>query len=308
MRILIELPTWLGDCVMTTPAIENIVKKYHDCEIVFIGSQVSIDLMSSHPKCIETYILDRGLINLIKTIRSIKSIDLFISFRGSIRTKLFQLLLNTKNKYQYNKNKSLSGHQVEKYNQFIQESIGTNLKAGQLKIYKSSFENSYKTPILGLNPGASYGSAKCWPYEKFVEVAVSLSGKFDILIFGGPDEVDLSKKITKELKIMNCKNFVNLTGKTSIKDLVSYISSLDLFITGDSGPMHIAAAFQIPTVSIFGPTKVNETSQWMNNKSSIVKKDLVCQPCMKRVCPLGHHDCMKKIKSEDVTKKALNLI
>jgi len=308
MRILIELPTWLGDCVMTTPAIENIVKKYNDCEIVFIGSQVSIALMSSHPNCIETYILDRKLINLASTIRSIKSIDLFISFRGSIRTKLFQLLLNTENKYQYNKNKFFSGHQVEKYNQFIQESIGIDFKAGKLKLFNSSGEHPSKMPLLGLNPGASYGSAKCWPYEKFVEVAVSLSDKFDILIFGGPDEVGLSNKIAQELMNKNCKNFTNLTGKTTIKDLMSYISSLNVFITGDSGPMHIAAAFQIPTVSIFGPTKVNETSQWMNNNSRVVKQHLNCQPCMKRVCPLGHHKCMKKITSKDVINSALSLI
>jgi len=308
MRILIELPTWLGDCVMSTPAIENIVKKHKDCEIIFIGSQVSIDLMGSHPNCIGTYILDRKIIDLIKTIRSIKLIDLFISFRGSIRTKLLQLLLNAENKYQYNKNKFSSGHQVEKYNQFVQESMGFDFKAGKLKLFNSSHEHPSKMPLLGLNPGASYGSAKCWPYEKFVDVAVSLSCKFDILIFGGPDEVGLSKKIAQELRNKNCKNFSNLTGKTTIKDLVSYISSLDIFITGDSGPMHIAAAFQIPTVSIFGPTKANETSQWMNNKSNIIKKDFNCQPCMKRVCPLGHHDCMKKITSKEVINSALSLI
>ena len=79
-----------------------------------------------------------------------------------------------------------------------------------------------------------------------------------------------------------------------------HISKLYLFITGDSGPMHIAASFQIPTIAIFGPTNDNETSQWMNQKSIIVKKDLACQPCMKRKCPLIHHDCMKTIKTDDV--------
>ena len=72
--------------------------------------------------------------------------------------------------------------------------------------------------------------------------------------------------------------------------------------------MHIAAAFQVPTVAIFGPTRTQETSQWMNKKSLIVKKDLDCQPCMKRVCPLKHHNCMKYIKSVDVLSatKSLN--
>ena len=64
--------------------------------------------------------------------------------------------------------------------------------------------------------------------------------------------------------------------------------------------MHIAASFQIPTIAIFGPTRDNETSQWMNQKSVVIKKNLDCQPCMKRHCPLKHHNCMKTIQASDV--------
>jgi heptosyltransferase-2 len=64
--------------------------------------------------------------------------------------------------------------------------------------------------------------------------------------------------------------------------------------------MHLAAGFQVPTVAIFGPTRDDETSQWMNKKSIIVKKNLECQPCMKRTCPLKHHNCMSLIKAIDV--------
>ena len=96
------------------------------------------------------------------------------------------------------------------------------------------------------------------------------------------------------------KNYENLAGNITIPELIDKISNLNLFITGDSGPMHVAAAFQVPTVAIFGPTKDKETSQWMNSKSIIVKKNLECQPCMKRTCPLQHHDCMRLIKAVDV--------
>ena len=95
-------------------------------------------------------------------------------------------------------------------------------------------------------------------------------------------------------------NYQNLASHTSISDLMSHISSLDLFITGDSGSMHLAACFQIPTVSIFGPTKDTETSQWKNKNSFIIKKKMDCQPCMMRSCPLKHHNCMKLIKAKDV--------
>ena len=72
--------------------------------------------------------------------------------------------------------------------------------------------------------------------------------------------------------------------------------------------MHFAAALKIPTVAIFGPTKDSETSQWMNAKSVVIKKNLECQPCMKRKCPLKHHNCMKLVESSDVIEaiKKLN--
>ena len=89
-------------------------------------------------------------------------------------------------------------------------------------------------------------------------------------------------------------------GKTTISELTNYISNLDIFITGDSGPMHIAASLNIPTIALFGPTDPIETAQWKNPYSVIIKKDLECQPCMKRTCPLKHHNCMKLIEAREV--------
>ena len=86
----------------------------------------------------------------------------------------------------------------------------------------------------------------------------------------------------------------------TITELINCISNLDLFITADSGPMHLAASFQIPTIALFGPSKDDETSQWMNDNSVVVKKNLDCQPCMKRTCPLKHHNCMKLIEAQEV--------
>ena len=155
-------------------------------------------------------------------------------------------------------------------------------------------------PILGINPGASYGSAKRWYPEEFAKVASELASQYDIVIFGGPGEKDIAMDIEKSLIEKGVSNYQNLAGNTTIPGLINHISKLDLFITGDSGPMHVAAAFQVPTVAIFGPTKDDETSQWMNEKSIIVKKNLDCQPCMKRTCPLQHHNCMNLIKATDV--------
>jgi heptosyltransferase-2 len=161
---------------------------------------------------------------------------------------------------------------------------------------------------LGINPGASYGSAKRWYPTEFAEVARELSGEYDIIIFGGPGETDIASDIGRALIDSGVKNYKDLAGNTTITELIDQISNLDLFITGDSGPMHVAAAFQVPTVAIFGPTKDKETSQWMNKKSIIVKKNLDCQPCMKRTCPLQHHNCMNLIKAVDVLEAVGRII
>jgi len=301
MKVLIELPTWLGDCVMATPAIENIVNFYNDVEITFIGSFVSIEVMKIHPKVVKTVVLDKKYSVLYNTAKNLGDFDVFFSFRGSIRSKFLKFFISAKNKYQFDKNKYINCHQVEKYNDFVNTSLNINLNPGKLKLCKQNQSSEVaQKPILGINPGASYGSAKRWYPEEFAKVAGELSSQYDIVIFGGPGEKDIAMDIEKSLLEKGIDNYQNLAANTTIPELIDHISRLDLFITGDSGPMHVAAAFQVPTVAIFGPTKDDETSQWMNDKSIIVKKNLDCQPCMKRTCPLQHHDCMSLIKAVDV--------
>jgi len=301
MKVLIELPTWLGDCVMATPAIENIVNFYNDVEITFIGSFVSIEAMKDHPKAVKTVVLDKKYSVLYKNAKGLGGFDAFFSFRSSFRTKFLKFFISAKNKYQFDKNKYINCHQVKKYNDFVNTCLNINSNPGGLILYKQnqSLDIGQKS-ILGINPGASYGSAKRWYPEEFAKVASELASQYDIVIFGGPGEKDIAKDIEKSLIIQGITNYQNLAGKTTIPELINHISKLDLFITGDSGPMHVAAAFQVPTVAIFGPTKDDETSQWMNEKSIIVKKNLDCQPCMKRTCPLQHHNCMNLIKAVDV--------
>ena len=310
MKILVELPTWLGDTVMATPAIENLANFYNEIEITFIGSFVSIEALKNHPKAIKTFVLDKKYTSLYKISRDLGNFDAFFSFRSSFRTKFLKFLISAENKYQFDKNKYQNRHQVEKYNDFINDSLESDLTAGKLVLHANDLKLRIKNsplPILGINPGASYGSAKRWYPQEFAKVARELSVEYDIIIFGGPGEVDVGNDIEKSLIENRVNNYQNLVNNTTITGLIDQISNLDLFITGDSGSMHIAAAFQIPTVSIFGPTRGDETSQWMNGKSLIVKKNLDCQPCMKRTCPLKHHDCMKLIKAVDVLK-AINSI
>ena len=302
-KIFIEIPTWLGDAIMTTPAIENIIKEYPNAEVILLGSYVSTQALGKIPN-ISKVIVDNTkkkgnrYINLFKIAKSVGEVDLAISFRRSFSSKLMMFFISSKKKVNYKRLEKKEIHQVLRYNDFINYSLNLKNKAGNLKLYFKPFK--YSKPTLGINPGATYGSAKRWYPKEFAKVAINMAKTHDIVIFGGPGEKDIANDIEKELKENRIDNYQNLAGETTIPSLIEKIAGLDLFITNDSGPMHVAASYKVKTIAIFGPTKFTETNQWNNPNETIITKNLECAPCMKRVCPLKHHNCMKEIIAEDV--------
>ena len=309
MKILIELPTWLGDAIMTTPALENLFCAYPTAQITLVGSYVAAEALKAHPR-VSRVIVDETKkggfrpLNIYRLAKELGPHDIAVSFRSHFYSNLLLFLTGSKKRHLFKKTShsslptSHSTHQVEKYAAFVNAITDRDDAPGPLRLDWPA--NRYNRPTLGINPGATYGSAKRWYPDKFAEVAANLADRFDIVIFGGPAETDIAGDIEKMIKNRGVGNVTNLAGKTTIPQLCSAIGGLDLFITGDSGPMHVAAAYQIPTVAVFGPTRHLETSQWMNPKSIIVRHEMACAPCMKRTCPLKHHACMKEISAQEV--------
>ena len=309
-KVLIEVPYWLGDCIMTTPALENLAKLYPDSEWTIFGSQVSTDLCKNHPR-VKKIIVDttRGRVDrwvkLWTLLRQERKYEYTLSFRRSSSAKVFLFFASSKAKFSYRRTLKSSNHQVVHYNQFINEVFAQDTEPGPLKIYYKP--QDFSRPTLGINPGATYGSAKRWYPERFAQVAAQFSHDYQVAIFGGPNEKEIAKDICMNLEKLGVKNYLNYAGKTSIASLCSLIGGLDLFITADSGPMHIAAAYGIPTVSLFGPTRHEETCSWQNPRSLILRKEVECAPCMKRKCPLGHHKCMDQIQVGEAVNALSNL-
>ncbi len=311
MKILIILPNWLGDALMTTPAIELLCKYYPQATLTFVGSFVSIEALKYHPRC-EKAVIDETKKASCRTLATYKlakelgTFDLAISFRNQLHASLLLRLTNTvvciarrswHTLFLLSHAPSISTkqHLVVQYVKLALTNVDDfDGEIGGLKLYIEP--KKFSRPTLGINAGATYGSAKRWAPERFAAVAREFSAMFDILIFGGPNEVEMANEIERNLGVP-C---INLAGKTTISELCANIGGCSLFITNDSGPMHIAAAYNVATVAIFGPTKHTETSPWKNNKSIIVRHEMKCSPCMKRVCPLGHHECMKSITASEV--------
>ncbi|MDD2653101.1 MAG: lipopolysaccharide heptosyltransferase II [Sulfurimonas sp.] len=315
MKILIILPNWLGDAVMATPAIELLSKYYPKAEFTFVGSFVTIEALKYHPRC-KNAIVDetKKAPNRIKATyelaKKLGSFDMAISFRNQIHSSLLlklteSVLCIAKKSWHsmfllsHTPTIKADKHLAKQYAQLAM--INTDAwdkTTPPLKLYIEP--KKFDKPVMGINAGATYGSAKRWYPERFAAVAKEYSNMYDIIIFGGPNEVDMAKEIETNLKASHVSNYTNLAGKTTIKELCEHIGGCSLFVTNDSGPMHVAAAYGVPTVSIFGPTKHTETSQWMNEKSTIIRHDIECAPCMRRECPLGHHECMKSIEASEV--------
>ena len=321
--ILIVLPNWLGDAVMATPAIEALCEFYPHATLTLVGSFVSIEALKYHPLCKRSYVDEtkKGGSRLLNTYRFAKTIgkhDIAVSFRNQVHASLLLRMTGssvTVARDSWHASLLLSlhpqpkkGHLVEQYVSLVEAVTQETVKEiSPLRLFIEPYQ--YEQPTLGINPGATYGSAKRWYPEKFAAVAAHYADRYEIVIFGGPTEVEMAKSIEDELIKLGINNYTNLAGSTTIKELCSHIGGLSLFITNDSGPMHVAAAYQVPTVAIFGPTRHLETSQWKNRKSKIVRHEMECAPCMKRECPLKHHECMKLIEADEVIEavEALNV-
>lgn len=308
MRVFIELPTWLGDSVMASAAIENIVANYPNSKITFFGKASSCELFSTLPNC-ELLITDNSkssksrLAWLFYLAKKLESFDIALSFRSHFASRFLLFCLKAKKKalFKYKKNEL---HQVQKYLNFINHAFGLKELNSKLKLHFSPMKFSH--PTLGINAGASYGSAKRWGSAKFATLASALSDKYDIIIFGGNGEEEICEQISALLREHNIIH-QNLCAKTSIKELVEYIAGLSLFITNDSGPMHIASAFEVKTLAIFGPTNFIETAPYDKDNSRIIRLDLPCSPCMKRTCPLAHHKCMEELSTQTALNKLSEL-
>ncbi len=144
---------------------------------------------------------------------------------------------------------------------------------------------------IAVGAGASYGSAKCWPPDRFAKTlnAYLSHTDADVILFGTPSELPVSAAIASELQ---CPP-INLTGKTSIVDLPALLSQCHLFLGNDSGAMHVAAAVGLPVVAVFGPTDPDGTAP-VTPHLTIVQQKPYCSPCFLRRCPTDHR-CMTAV-------------
>ncbi|OGW67811.1 MAG: hypothetical protein A3H49_01685 [Nitrospirae bacterium RIFCSPLOWO2_02_FULL_62_14] len=155
--------------------------------------------------------------------------------------------------------------------------------------------------LIGLNPGSTYGGAKRWLPERFAETADRLAGQFNatVLIVGARGEEALAQAIAEQIRART----VVLSGKTSVRELMAAVKRCAVFVTNDTGPMHVAAAFGVPVVAVFGPTDWRTTAPF-GTDHALVRQPVDCSPCLLRECPIDHR-CMTRVTVDEVCQAAI---
>jgi heptosyltransferase-2 len=158
--------------------------------------------------------------------------------------------------------------------------------------------------VIGMNPGAKFGSSKCWPAEYFATLAELLTKRWEckILLFAGPGEGDIAKSIIEASKA----SIINTFPDNDLAVLKHLIKRCRLLVTTDAGPRHYAVAFDVPVVVLMGPTDPRYTASNLE-KTIVLRRELACSPCYKKRCPYDHA-CMRGILPEEVLQESEKLL
>jgi heptosyltransferase-2 len=156
-------------------------------------------------------------------------------------------------------------------------------------------------PVIGIHPGGLYGRAKHWGDAAYVDVIKRLRADgFDIVLLTSPRERDQAERIAT-----TCNGVPMVGHDGDVLELAATISQCAAVITNDSGPLHVATALAVPSVSIFGPTDPERTV--IPGATRVIRRTLACQPCYQRECPLGHHRCMADVSVDEVFNAAVGM-
>lgn len=333
-KILVVAPYHgIGNLVLLISILKALKKNLPNTKVsVLVGSKVAVELFSQQPYLDEVITFDVKKPNLLKGIQFFRDIILPKRFDLSISTYLgdyfyfsvwpffaeipYRIGTYREDQGYFPTNfintwvmqMDYQKHETEQYLDLIRL-LGLNVEKNAPELFVSKVETDFverylvekginhNELILGVHPGSSHDcSWKRWPLERFLEVTNKFSNIYEakVLWFVGPAEQD----IRRELACLNKKHII--VERLTLKQVVALIGRCQIFLSNDSGLMHIAAAMKVPVVSIFGPTLFERNRPYGDN-NILLRKDLPCSPCFKfKPIQCEERKCLDSIKSEEV--------
>ena len=327
-NILLCMPNWIGDIVMAMPTLKYLRDLYPDSRITLLVRKHLADMVRGHPAVddVIAYEYNRGPKGQLKNLNTIKLIrrrffDLAVILPDSFRAALWIYLAGIPLRVGYsyegrdiflNQRIKRERWEVDQIQRFLElprmlgkieaDPIPKLVAPEKERIWAGEFLEKQginsEAILVGLNPGASYGPAKCWPVERYCELGKKLleDSRVRIVIFGGPDQSHVSDEVESSLSA----GTINLGGKTDLKQLMAMIERCKVMVSNDTGPMHMAAGLGVHTIALFGSTNPEKTSPPANTDVIYHKQE--CSPCLQRTCDRGL-ECMHAITIDEVFNK-----
>jgi lipopolysaccharide heptosyltransferase II len=310
-RIFIRAANWLGDSVISVPAVRAIKAGRPDAHVTVAAPEKIASVWKLVPDIDEVLILKPGsFFSVVQTIRRQKPFDVAILFPNSLRAALEAWFAGIPrragfrghhrrwllNQIATEEPPGPIQHQVYRYLHMARE-LGGPDAAPEIRKFLPRIKTNGAPAKLGLCPGAEYGPAKRWLPERFAEVALKIAEERPIqwILFGTAADSERGAAIESTLGA-HC---VNRIGQTTLDQLVAELSECALLLTNDTGTMHLATLVGVPVVAVFGSTEPRLTGP-LGTGHDVLRHQVECSPCFLRECPIDFR-CMNAVSVEEVT-------
>lgn len=335
MRLGLFLPNWVGDLAMATPALRALRRHFAHAEIVGVLRPYLVDVLAG------THFLDQHLLydprgkdpsqrgrQFIRNLRKQK-FDAVVLFTNSFRTAWLARLSGAPRRIGYSRNargwlltdrlfqdtqngKFVPSPVLDDYLR-LAYALGCPPESPRIELGTTQADESaadaalqllgISPPFVAINSSGAFGAAKLWPTEYFAELAKRIVMQYDhdVLVLCGPNEREIARQIVSLAANPHVRSVAD--APLSIGLTKACVARSNLMITTDSGPRHFAAAFDVPVITLFGPTHI-AWSETHYARAVHLQHPVDCGPCQQRTCPLGHHRCMRDL-SVDIVETAV---
>lgn len=340
-RILVRATNWVGDAVMSIPALHALRERFPEAHISILARPWVAGLYCREPFCDELipYDVPNGRRSwwakwqVSQELRR-QGFDCAILFQNAFEAAALTWLARVPVRIGYDrdarrwlltepiaapKRGESPGHQRFYYLELLRRSgiisgyppdspiilsgAAEAARKGQLRLQQASL-----TTTIGVAPGAAYGSAKRWATDRFAAAAIRIARERnrDVAVFGSAQESPISSAVSEVINAAGVR-CVDFSGRTTLAELIELMAACELCLTNDSGPMHIASALGVPTVAVFGSTDAVATGPVGPHTRIVQAQNVECSPCLLRECPIDHR-CMSRVETDTVVSVSLNLL
>jgi heptosyltransferase-2 len=346
LRVLVRVPNWVGDAVLCLPALRALRRSLPEAELVLLARPWVADVFPVEEfRCrllhYDTRKTHRGLAGRLRIASQLRSqgFGAAILFQNAFDAALISWLARIPIRAGYARQGrtpllthtvlpprggETPVHEAHYYLEMLrrlglipgyepvewislpasEESRAVGRHELSRRLAQSSAATEPPRFVVGISPGASFGTAKRWPEERFAELAIRLVDELGAacVFFGSPQE----RRLVADVIAESATHSLSLAGQTSLAEFMGLVQGCDLFLTNDTGTMHVAAGLGVPTLALFGPTNEQETRP-LGPHATVLVGEAFCRPCKLRHCPIDHR-CMKSLSVDRVFQTACSLL